>query len=372
MQKLKTGHYRDVSRHAAIYGHTIQAQFVWDDVFLIDETRIYQLFSCLDARLGRLLWTRSFHSERVPPTCPYAAQLPYSRSFWVCPRSLSRHPIGFTSLGFGPRGHASPTVELVQPIDFHRPGYLYLPSNAGGGIVFRILSSRTTGVTLCAVHMFVRPKMSLGPVDKLVFIRWPEPHLRFLLERNSCGRPAVSMADGNRRSKTILWFLTALTVVLLVFRFSWSPIQGGPESGTPLNLALAFNLIAFYVKQLFLVEGSRCLYTYLDVHTWGLETWVTCSLVVALGFWTCHDGLNSVVIGFLWFFVFIGPVPFYSFGTLAADRYLYLPILNCGSIAAVVDALIGQTVHMARVVVAVFLVLLALGALSGAESRVAR
>ncbi|MBV72169.1 MAG: hypothetical protein CMH52_12650 [Myxococcales bacterium] len=376
LEKLKMGHIIGIMTLVVgvIYGHTIQAQFVWDDVFLIERNQSLSNFQSA----WSLAWgdffgqghsTQSGYLRPIPTMLNYLtiALFGYSTAAFHAIQ-LSLHLLVLTLAAILLRQWRLSNLSILIALGV----YTCHPMQVEALSFVSCRPELLAAVFVLSTCLCVQKSQS-SPSKWWTLLGGLSLTFGFFSKETAVVVLPFLWLTSHGRPKSILWVLTAWTLGLLVFRFSWSPIQGGDDSGLALNLSLAFNLVAFYVKQLFLVEGPRCLYTYLDVYTWRFETSVTCVLLCLFGVWIALLRPRSMLaIGLLWFLLFIGPVlHLIPFGTLAADRYLYLPLLGVvAAIAGCVDVLIKRQSRYRLLAATVsFLVLLAFSALSKVRSQ---
>ena len=153
--------------------------------------------------------------------------------------------------------------------------------------------------------------------------------------------PIFDHQETNRR-RFLTWLsISALAVIGLRIAF----MPGSPAGGTGIidSLLRALNLLGFYLTQLFVVEGPRCLYSYLNLSNWSVQTWLAISTLGSIAYAIRTRTVLLKTSGSLasWFVLFLIPVlHFIPIGTIAADRYLYIPLVGvAGLIALVFDRL---------------------------------
>ena len=99
---------------------------------------------------------------------------------------------------------------------------------------------------------------------------------------------------------------------------------------------VALSLIGFYLSRVLWPSDPRAIYEHLTPQDSGLMTAVG---IVALGalIWSLNRSdrqKHPPLLGLLWFLIFIGPVlHLVPFGTVAAERYLYLPLMGISASA---------------------------------------
>ena len=98
---------------------------------------------------------------------------------------------------------------------------------------------------------------------------------------------------------------------------------------------VALNLVAFYFKKLCIPGASRALYEHLSLTGIQWSSLLGLCLVGGLIFLLLKEAHRQKVIAFggLWLLVFLSPVlHLVPFGTIAAERYLYLPMFGFAAI----------------------------------------
>jgi protein O-mannosyl-transferase len=124
----------------------------------------------------------------------------------------------------------------------------------------------------------------------------------------------------------LLGYLIARTVLLE------STASGRFDLGDQPVVGLS--LLGFYMTRVLWPLEPRALYEHLTPNTFDIYTVIGLGLlVVAIWMLSRRDRRNHPpVLGLLWFLIFIAPVlHLISFGTIAAERYLYIPLMGCAA-----------------------------------------
>jgi hypothetical protein len=359
---------------ALVYGQTLGAGFVWDDVFLIERNPSLNEFSSM----WMVAWgdffqqghtTRSGYLRPVPTILNWLTISIFGRSAPVF--HLTNLLLHFATILLAGRvllriglTPVATTVALMiftlHPMQVEAISFVSCrPELCAGLSIFAVL--------VCYDRYRHTRQWRWLALSCLAFC------LGLLSKEIVLGViPVVIWFEATQFSKRVwrgVGVLVLTGTVIFGLRLLWGPsLSNGLLADAP-RLVVALNLLGFYVGQLFLLEGPRCLYTYLEVTGFGLY--------FGLGLMAClvlllpvvrRDMRSPIYFGVLWFSVFIAPaLHFIPFGTLAADRYLYVPMwgvaLICGVLtdrARASGMLMGRVASVVLCTTLVALVLLSI------------
>ncbi len=375
-ERLNTGHVLTLLSLlvVVVYGHTIQAQFVWDDVFLIERNqRLGEFRSAWSLAwgdfFGQAHTTQSGYLRPVPTLLNYLTVKIFGYSpvaFHAIQLMLHLLVLGIAVRVF--RNWGLTNLSILVGLAF----YTVHPMQAEALSFVSCRPELLAAIFVLLTCLCVQNSRDGGSFWWCIFACLSLT-LGFLSKETAVVIVPFIWFLGVDYSKKVTWVLTGFALALVALRFSWMPANLGDQVGAEINLSLALNLLAFYVQQLFLFEGPRCLYTYLDVSDWQLQTLITVVLLIGFGLWIILRRRRSmVVLGIIWFLLFLGPVlHLIPFGTLAADRYLYLPLFGVAlGVAHGTDALIRKQSRSTVIVALVgVLVLMAFSTLTRFRSQ---
>ena len=326
---------------AVVYGHTLAGDFVWDDVFLIERNANLRDFSSM--------WTTAwadFFQQGHSTSSGYLRPVPTILN-WLTVSIFGPSPFVFhlvnlclhlttlilagrllVRLGLSGLGTAVALgVFTLHPMQVEALSFVSCrPELCAGLAVFAVLTCyqryRQAGSFRWLLLACIA--LALGLLSKIIVLSVIPIILWF--ENGQSAKRHWGAAS----------LLALMGILFLTLRLLWGPtLTEGIQYEGP-RILVALNLLGFYIGQLMCLEGPRCLYTYLELTHFGLYFWmglISCLALVIPILRRQFSGPKYLVI--LWFLAFLVPVlHLIPFGTVAADRYLYLPMwgigLGCG------------------------------------------